>query len=83
MAEGGIGCTESETGCSNLYSRHSKNYVESVSVEICSIIPGWDTARRSDGGGLRNIRKMIGYSMHDMLKPVNPLESQLAARQRG
>ncbi|KAH3847314.1 hypothetical protein DPMN_089634 [Dreissena polymorpha] len=24
MAEGGIGCTESETGCSNLYSRHSK-----------------------------------------------------------
>ncbi|XP_052273991.1 uncharacterized protein LOC127873924 [Dreissena polymorpha] len=38
MAEGGIGCTESETGCSNLYSRHSKNYVESVSVEICSIM---------------------------------------------
>ncbi|XP_052220694.1 uncharacterized protein LOC127837546 isoform X5 [Dreissena polymorpha] len=42
MAEGGIGCTDSETGRvhkhSSLYSRHSQNYVESVSVEICTIM---------------------------------------------
>ncbi|XP_052219460.1 uncharacterized protein LOC127836863 [Dreissena polymorpha] len=42
MAEGGIGCTDSETGSvprhSSLYSRHSQNYVESVSVEICTIM---------------------------------------------
>ncbi|KAH3694699.1 hypothetical protein DPMN_082140 [Dreissena polymorpha] len=38
MAHGGIGCTESETGYNSLYSRHSRNYVESVSVEISSIM---------------------------------------------
>ncbi|KAH3792728.1 uncharacterized protein LOC127838386 isoform X2 [Dreissena polymorpha] len=42
MAEGGFGCTDSETDRvhrhSSLYSRHSRNYVESVSVEISTIM---------------------------------------------
>ncbi|XP_052220691.1 uncharacterized protein LOC127837546 isoform X2 [Dreissena polymorpha] len=42
MAEGGYGCTDTETGSVpipiSLYSRHSQNYVESVSVEICTIM---------------------------------------------
>ncbi|XP_052252687.1 uncharacterized protein LOC127859365 isoform X2 [Dreissena polymorpha] len=42
MAEGGFGCTDTETGSVprpiSLYSRHSQNYVESVSVEICTIM---------------------------------------------
>ncbi|XP_052238073.1 uncharacterized protein LOC127849511 isoform X3 [Dreissena polymorpha] len=38
MAEGGVGCTESESGYSSLYSRHSRNHLENVSMEICTIM---------------------------------------------
>ncbi|KAH3733579.1 uncharacterized protein LOC127850131 isoform X1 [Dreissena polymorpha] len=42
MAEGGVVYTRSETGSdhrhSGLYSRHSRNYVENVSVAICTIM---------------------------------------------
>ncbi|KAH3733776.1 hypothetical protein DPMN_040210 [Dreissena polymorpha] len=38
MAEGGEGCTESENGYSSLYSRHSRNHLEIVSMEICTIM---------------------------------------------
>ncbi|KAH3733836.1 uncharacterized protein LOC127851216 [Dreissena polymorpha] len=42
MAEGGMVYTWSETGSdhrhSGMYSRHSRNYVESVSIEICTIM---------------------------------------------
>ncbi|XP_052240795.1 uncharacterized protein LOC127851210 [Dreissena polymorpha] len=38
MAEGDVGCTESESGYSSLYSRHSRNHLENVSMEICTIM---------------------------------------------
>ncbi|KAH3705590.1 hypothetical protein DPMN_080667 [Dreissena polymorpha] len=67
MAEGGFGCTDTETGSvsrpNSLYSRHSQNYVESVSVEICTIMTRlgygeemrrWRVARYRECDRLRN-----------------------------
>ncbi|XP_052253273.1 uncharacterized protein LOC127859808 [Dreissena polymorpha] len=69
MAEGGFGCTDTETGSVprpiSLYSRHSQNYVESVSAEICTIMTrlGYgEEMRRWRVAGYREFDRLINAS---------------------
>ncbi|KAH3733726.1 hypothetical protein DPMN_040160 [Dreissena polymorpha] len=61
MAEGGVGCTESESGYSSLYSRHARNHLENVSMEICTIM-----TRLGYGEMMRRWR-VEKYREHDRL----------------
>ncbi|KAH3733810.1 hypothetical protein DPMN_040245 [Dreissena polymorpha] len=75
MAEGVIGYSESETGSvprhSSLYSRHSRNYVERVSVEISTIMTRlgygeeirlWRVAKYRELGKLHN-KAMVSFGL--------------------
>ncbi|XP_052240802.1 uncharacterized protein LOC127851221 [Dreissena polymorpha] len=70
MAEGGVGCTESESGYSSLYSRHPRNHLEHVSMEICTIM-----TRLGYGEMMRRWR-VEKYREYDRLKNARYLNEQ-------